>query len=233
MVSMTRAASLALGFLATLATRPDARVAALLPLCADQFAAADTCWATELCVVGGECDIPDQDPDKTCAEENETLDESEACCPACAAEVEAIRACRGCGGSGPSPNPPTPNMAPAPTPTDQMDDPAEPLEPCADEIATADTCWSDNQCELVTDCDAVDPDTDKTCAEETQMIAEFQACCAACYAEAEEVLICRCPGSSSSGQVVESAAPPSGGGKKSAAVAVAAGVVAGLGGAAF
>ena len=66
-------------------------------------------------------------------------------------------------------------------------------------------CYASNKCNAVPDCDAYDPDLDKTCVEEEEIANEFQQCCSACSGEAQAVLSCRCSGDSTENVVVEDA----------------------------
>lgn len=167
-------------------------VAALLPLCADQFTAATSCWATNKCLLQEDCDVPDPDPDKSCSEENEMLNEAAACCSDCTATVEAIRQCRGCSSAEDD----AANSDTAITDNDEEDaedDPSTLLKPCSDQLSAVTTCYAANKCAAVPDCDAYDPDVDKTCVEEAGITDEFQSCCSACAGAAQAVLTCRCP----------------------------------------
>ena len=169
-----------------------AGVAALLPLCADQFTAATSCWATNKCLLQEDCDVPDPDPDKSCSEENEMLDEAAACCSDCTATVEAIRQCRGCSSAEDD----AANSDAGITDNDEEDaedDPSALLKLCSDQLSAVTTCYAANKCAAVPDCDAYDPDVDKTCVEEAGITDEFQSCCSACAGVAQAVLSCRCP----------------------------------------
>lgn len=148
------------------------------------------------------------DMDKTCAEEQEILDEAVACCPQCNQEVKAIRSCR-CPSSesGPPPAPETTNP-PAPTPPvpspptagggDNEDDPTSQLPLCKDELSVVDNCYATNidQCD---NCDAYDSDTDKTCSEEEGVLNDFVSCCGVCSSQGVDVYDCRCGGASTEG----------------------------------
>ena len=182
-------------FLVALAVVQLASVAALLPLCADQFTAATSCWAGSKCLLQEDCDVPDPDPDKSCSEENEMLDEAAACCSDCTATVEAIRQCRGCSSAEDDANSDTgitDNDAEEDA-EDEEDDPSTLLKPCSDQLSAVTTCYAANKCTAVPECDAYDPDVDKTCAEEADITDDFQSCCSACAGAAQAVLSCRCP----------------------------------------
>lgn len=163
---------------------------ARLPVCTSQETAADTCWKS--CLLGGNCDVPDPDVDKTCAEENAILDEAEACCSQCSNEVEAIRACR-CPSSEGGGN--------AETDTTVINEgspqASAPLPLCTSQETAAASCWKDNKsCLLDDNCDVPDPDVDKTCAEENTMLDEAKACCSGCSDAVEAIRACRCPSES-------------------------------------
>ena len=178
--------------LAALAVVQLAGVAALLPLCADQFTAATSCWATNKCLLQEDCDVPDPDPDKSCSEENGMLNEAAACCSDCTATVEAIRQCRGCSSADDD----AANSDTGVTDNDEEDaedDPSALLKLCSDQLSAVTTCYAANKCAAVPDCDAYDPDVDKTCVEEAGITDEFQSCCSACAGAAQAVLSCRCP----------------------------------------
>ena len=180
-------------FLVALAVVQLAGVAALLPLCADQFTAATSCWASSRCLgLQEDCDVPDPDPDKSCSEENKMLDEAATCCADCTATVEAIRQCRGCSSAEDD----AANSDTGVTDNDEEDaedDPSTLLKPCSDQLSAVTTCYAANKCAAVPDCDAYDPDVDKTCVEEAGITDEFQSCCSACAGAAQAVLSCRCP----------------------------------------
>lgn len=169
---------------------------ALLKACGSEETEATTCWATKLCAVGGECDIPDPDLDKTCTEENNILDEAASCCPSCKEQVEAIRSCRcpstptGSEESAPSPTPPTDGETTANR--DKEDDPTNPLPLCSDEMSAVDTCYAENIGVCDNNCDAYDQDVDKTCTEEGGILSTFVSCCDVCSSQAVAVYDCRC-----------------------------------------
>ena len=180
-------------FLVALAVVQLAGVAALLPLCADQFTAATSCWASSRCLgLQEDCDVPDPDPDKSCSEENKMLDEAATCCADCTATVEAIRQCRGCSSAEDD----AANSDTGITDIDQEDaedDPSTLLKLCSDQLSAVTTCYAANKCAAVPDCDAYDPDVDKTCVEAAGITDEFQSCCSACAGAAQAVRSCRCP----------------------------------------